>query len=173
MKNLKMLILLSIVLQALSSMACTGETLYNGIVLPDEWPPRTYEMTREPMPVPYLENPPEDIPIDVGRQLFVDDFLIETTTLQRTFHQPEYCEQNPVIKPDKPWENQRRGWFAAPFSGGAWFDPADNLFKMWYTGGFLATTCYATSKDGIHWEKPELDVNKGTNIVVEPTNNGV
>jgi hypothetical protein len=25
--------------------------------------------------VPYLENPPAVIPIDVGRQLFVDDFL--------------------------------------------------------------------------------------------------
>ncbi|MHC4725432.1 MAG: hypothetical protein ACYS9V_14525 [Planctomycetota bacterium] len=172
MKNGKVLILISIVLMVLAGLVNAGEILYNGIVLPDEWPPRTYEMTREPMPVPYLENPPEDIPIDVGRQLFVDDFLIETTTLQRTFHQPEYCEQNPVIKPDKPWENQRRGWFAAPFSGGAWFDPADNLFKMWYTGGFLATTCYASSKDGIHWEKPELDVYKGTNIVVKPTNNG-
>ncbi|MHC4690972.1 MAG: hypothetical protein ACYS5F_15300 [Planctomycetota bacterium] len=75
MKNGKVLILISIVLMVLAGLVNAGEILYNGIVLPDEWPPRTYEMTREPMPVPYLENPPEDIPIDVGRQLFVDDFL--------------------------------------------------------------------------------------------------
>ena len=52
----------------------SGETLYNGIKLPEQWPPRVDKLTREPMPVPYLENPPEVIVIDVGRQLFVDDF---------------------------------------------------------------------------------------------------
>ena len=171
MKKLKLLILFFMIALFLSAQK-SGNTLYNGIILPDEWPPHIDELTREPMPVPYLEDPPEVIPIDVGRQLFVDDFLIDESTLERTFHQPDYCEQNPVIKSDKPWENQSRGLFAAPFSGGAWFDPADNLFKMWYTGGYMATTCYSTSKDGIHWKKPELDVNKGTNIVLEPTNNG-
>jgi len=141
---------------------------YNGIVLPGEWPPNYGPLTRDPRPVPYLENRPDIVPIDVGRQLFVDDFLIEGTTLQRRFHTPEYHPANPVLKPDKPWENQRGGWFAAPFSGGAWYDPADGLFKMWYTGGYLASMCYATSKDGVHWEKPELDVREGTNVVLEP-----
>ena len=64
-------------------------SLYNGIVLSEDWPPRrTREdlLAFEPMRVPYLENPPEVIPIDLGRQLFVDDFLIENTTLRRTFH---------------------------------------------------------------------------------------
>tara|TARA_E500000331_G_scaffold329810_1_gene350794 strand:- start:1299 stop:1871 length:573 start_codon:yes stop_codon:yes gene_type:complete len=28
--------------------------------------------------------------------------------------------------------------------------------------------CYATSKDGIHWEKPDLDVREGTNVVLHP-----
>ena len=37
------------------------------------------------MPAPYLVHPPEIIPIDVGRRLFMDDFLIEETTLERTF----------------------------------------------------------------------------------------
>ena len=139
-------------------MVSGGEPLKtNGIELPAEWPPVYSELTREPRPVPYLENPPSVIPIDIGRQLFVDDFLIEKTSLQRRFHTPEYHEE-PVIHPEKPWENQRRGWFAAPFSGGAWYDPEDELFKMWYTAGWLASMCYATSKDGIHWEKPNLDV---------------
>jgi hypothetical protein len=172
MKNWKVLILISMVLAVLTSLVSAGETLYNGIELPDEWPPRYESITRELMTVPYLKNPPEVIIIDVGRQLFVDDFLIEKTTMKRTFHKPEYHRANPVIKPDKPWEDKSVGWFAAPFSGGAWYDPDDKLFKMWYTGGFLASTCYATSKDGIHWDKPKLDVQKGTNIVLEPVAEG-
>jgi hypothetical protein len=83
----------------LTIFSCSGETLYNGIVLPNQWPPRRIELKREPMPVPYLNNPPAVIPIDVGRQLFVDDFLIEKTTLKRSFHQPEYYSRNPVIRP--------------------------------------------------------------------------
>lgn len=156
----------------LGSSAFSGEKLYNGIVLPDEWPPKNILLNRKPMPVPYLDNPPTVIYIDIGRQLFIDDFLIEKTTMTRTFHKPEYYKNNPVIKPDKSWENQRRGPFAAPFSGGSWYDPADNLFKIWYTGGYLATTCYAVSKDGINWEKPELDIKEGTNIVVDPVHDG-
>jgi hypothetical protein len=151
-----------------ASRAAAGEVLYNGIALPDAWPPKYDRPPNEPMPVPYLANPPEVIPIDVGRQLFVDDFLVQETTLKRTFHRVEYCKDNPVVKPDQPWENKRRGWFAAPFSGGVWFDPQDKLFKMWYCGGYLATVCYATSKDGIRWEKPKLDFQPGTNFLFEP-----
>ena len=144
-----------------------GERLYNGIVLPEQWPPDYGGWTREPMPVPYLENPPEVINIDVGRQLFVDDFLIEETTLQRTFHQPTYYEGNPIIKPDKEWEHHGPAPFAGPFSGGVWYDPRDELFKMWYTGGYIKYSCYTTSNDGIHWEKTEQDVVPGTNIVID------
>ena len=78
-----------------------GQTLYNGIVLPEDWPPRMAQLPRDPVQPPYLESPPKVIPIDVGRQLFVDDFLVEQTTLTRTFHQAEYYEQNPVLKPDQ------------------------------------------------------------------------
>ena len=149
-----------------------GETLYNGIELPDQWPPSYDRNPREPMPVPYLQSPPAVIPIDIGRQLFVDDYLISETTLIREFHQPEYHKANPILKPEKPWENKSIGWFAAPFSGGAWYDPTDKLFKMWYTGGFLASTCYATSKDGIHWKRPKLGIEGETNIVLEPVKKG-
>src|SRR5207302_953214 len=31
--------------------------------------------------------------------------------------------------------------------------------------GITRSTCYATSRDGIRWEKPKLDVRNGTNIV--------
>ena len=125
--------------------------LYNGIVLPEAWPPDYGEITRGPMPVPYLADPPAVIPIDVGRQLFVDDFLIETTALRRTFHQAEYCTENPVIRQGEP------GGYKAPFSGGAFYDPADNRFKIWYTGG-ESTLWYATSADGIEWELDEFGI---------------
>ena len=128
-------------------------------------------MRRELAPPPYLLSPPDVISIDLGRQLFVDDFLIEHTTLTRVFHSAEYHDGNPILVPDRPWE---RGEIAddsavMPYSDGVWYDPAERLFKMWYRGGSrrTASTCYAVSQDGIAWEKPELDVEAGTNIVHE------
>lgn len=142
-----------------------GERLYNGIELPVPWPPDEGPLSRKALPMPpYLVSPPAVIPIDVGRQLFVDDFLVESTTLQRVYHVPEYYPHNPVLSPDRPWE-QEDGPTAMVFSDGVWWDPQDQLFKMWYMGGYVRGTCYATSQDGIHWEKPELDVVPGTNIV--------
>ncbi len=143
-----------------------GETLYNGIRLPSAWPPRQTAITREPMPPPYLISPPPVIPIDVGRQLFVDDFLVAETTLKRTFHTAQYCSDCPVLKPDHPWERTGNHPTAMPFSDGVWYDPQDKLYKMWYMGGSGASTCYAASHDGIHWEKPDLDVQPGTNVVL-------
>jgi hypothetical protein len=147
-----------------------GETLYNGIRLPAPWPPRAEKLTREPMSPPYLASPPAVITIDVGRQLFVDDFLIEKTTLSRTYHRAEYHPDSPVLKPDKPWETAAQsGGQPAPtamvFSDGVWYDPAEGLFKMWYMGGYVQSTCYATSEDGIGWTKPALAIQPGTNVV--------
>ena len=141
-------------------------TLPTGLQSPSQWPPRARSLTREPMEVPYLRSPPAVIPIDLGRQLFVDDFLIDQTALRRTFHQAEYHPASPVIRPDRPWEREGALPTAMVFSDGVWYDPADKLFKMWYMGGYTTTTCYATSKDGIHWEKPSLDVEPGTNVVL-------
>ena len=118
-----------------ASLCRCGETLYNGIVLPDQWPPAVSELTRAPLDTPpYLATPPAVIPIDVGRQLFVDDFLVETTTLARTLHQPQYHPGNPVLRPEKHWET---GPLARTmvFSDGVWYDPADKLFKAWYVEG--------------------------------------
>ncbi len=58
------------------------------------------------------------------------------------------------------------------FSDGVWFDPKDQLFKAWYWTAATSqkplqfATCYASSADGIHWDKPVLDVVPGTNIVL-------
>ncbi len=138
-----------------------AETLYNGIRLPSPWPPRPEGVPKDPVTPPYLVSPPDVIPIDVGRQLFVDDFLVAEATLRRTHHRAAYHPASPVLRPDKPWEDN----IAMAFSDGVWHDPKDGLFKMWYMGGRQRATCYATSRDGLHWEKPELDVKPGTNIV--------
>jgi len=147
-----------------------GERLYNGIVLPKEWPPRTVDpKDTSPMAAPYLENRPAHVPIDVGRQLFVDDFLVETSSLKRVFHRPEKYAGNPVLKPETPLE--LNGTFddsAVVKGGGLWWDPAEQIFKLWYEAGWLKTIAYATSRDGLHWERPALDVNPGSNQVLPP-----
>lgn len=136
-----------------------GETLYNGIVLPEEWPPRAGELPRDPVKPSYLADPPAVIPIDTGRQLLVDDFLVERTDLHRIFYRPAYHGANPVLKPDRPWELAGR-IHAMPFSDGVWFDPEEDLYRMWYYagGGEKGSTCYAFSRDGIQWEKPEMEI---------------
>ncbi len=144
-----------------------GEVLYNGIRLPDIWPPVRDAVPYEPMECPYLAAPPAVIPIDVGRQLFVDDFLIADSTLERVFHQAVYHPACPLVKPEHPWESTARGAVSMVFSDGVWFDPADRLFKMWYMSGYWGPTAYAFSEDGIRWTKPRLDVVPGTNIVLD------
>jgi hypothetical protein len=153
-----------------------GSTLYNGIRLSQPWPPRYQGLSPTPLTPPYLVDRPGVVPIDVGRQLFVDDFLIEQTTLTRTFHSAEYYPHNPIVSPSTPWEKfdeyaqrtkTRSNPAAMPFSDGVFYDPDDRLFKMWYMGGYSQNTCYATSTDGITWIKPALDVVPGTNIVTK------
>ncbi len=142
-----------------------GETLYNGIKLPAAWPPRSPDLAKDLETPAYLSSPPAVIPIDVGRQLFVDDFLVAETTLTRTHHVATYHPSSPVLKPDREWEMDKDGGVAMVFSDGVWYDPKDRLFKMWYLGGPQRATCYATSEDGLKWTKPALDVKPGTNIV--------
>lgn len=150
---------------------CAGNILPNGIQLPADWPPKlsfpeNYH-AHPPMRVPYLESPPPVIPIDGGRQLFVDDFLVEDSAWVRAFHKPVKHPGNPVFFPQTPWE--RDGKLPActvSKCGGVWFDEADGLFKMWYMGRYTGPICYATSRDGVRWERPELDVVPGTNIVI-------
>src|SRR5262245_5191768 len=86
-----------------------GETLYNGIHLPSPWPPKIAEIPRDPVTPPYLKAPPAVIPIDTGRQLLVDDFLVAETTLRRTFHVPRPHPDSPLVRPDRPWEKRGQG----------------------------------------------------------------
>lgn len=147
-----------------------GEWLYNGIRLPKEWPPRSLDpKSTAPMPVPYLEHPPEVLPIDIGRQLFVDDFLIESTDLKRSFHKARKYEENPVLSPVTELEiNPPGNAIACPKSGGVWWDATQQVFRMWYEAGWIHAICYATSLDGLHWDRPNLDLQPGTNRILDP-----
>src|SRR5436305_59160 len=79
--------------------AAGGELLYNGIRLGDPGPPRRRALDDYPVRAPYLDSPPPVISIDLGRQLFVDDFRIEETTLVRRCHPATYLDINPVLRP--------------------------------------------------------------------------
>lgn len=153
-----------------------AQTLHNSITLPDQWPPRRPLPTvRHEMPVPYLENKPAVIPINTGRQLFVDNFLISETNLKSIYHTPNFYAGNPVLEPDKEWEKTSEGaLYASPFSDGIWYDEKDGKYKMWYLAGAgmmhkedrqTFYTCYAESEDGKMWKKVNQDVVPGTNIV--------
>lgn len=140
----------------LAAISLSAEVLSNGIALPDAWPPKN-TATRKYKAVPYLASPPAVIPIDQGRQLLVDDYLVASTSLKRTFHRPQMHPATPVLRRERETE------YAAPFSDGLFYDPAVKLFRAWYRCD--KNTCYATSQDGITWTRPSLDVVPGTNIV--------
>ena len=105
-------------------------------------------------------------PLSHHAQLLLDDHLVERYEgLKRTIHQPEMHPANPVLVPEHPWE-----YAAALLWGTVIYDDQDKIFKMWYmtwgndAGGALpgwrTPVCYATSGDGIHWEKPKLRLHK-------------
>jgi len=106
------------------------------------------------------------IQIGSEEQLFLDDYLIERLeNIARCINPAAKHPAGPVLKPDKGWEEN-----LALLFGRVIYDDEVHIFKMWYycDGGQLA---YATSKDGIHWEKPELDAviigGQKTNLVIE------
>src|SRR5690606_13893417 len=132
------------------------EKLYNGIELPDQWPPRVLDPASvEPMAVPYLQRPPKVIPVDVGRQLYVDDFLIEKTTLKRSYHQAQKFEGNPVFKAETALEKKLNNVVYLG-QGGVFYEPREQRFKMFYTAGWRGPLALATSPDLKTWSRPEL-----------------
>ena len=137
------------------------EKLYNNIILEDDF----RNSISDAQAVPYLQQPPAVIDVTVGRQLFVDDFLIEKTDLTPEYHKPEDYEGNPVLQAETPWEIAQAP-VACPKSGGVWYDEEEKIFKMWYEAGWLRHSAYATSTDGINWERPDVGVVEGTNIIL-------
>ncbi len=151
----------------LKSVKLSDNARYNGIVIPEGWKFETDKGNGYRAEIPYLVSSekggyaPEVVNIDVGRQLFVDDFLIDKSDLKRTYHNAVIRDE-PVFKAERPWE---KGNSAVPVSGGLWYDEEDKLFKMWYSAGFCLRLAYAESRDGIHWERPDIN-GDGTNILL-------
>jgi hypothetical protein len=95
------------------------------------------------------------IPLGSRLELFVDDFLIERldgTTLK--LHEP-MCA-GVALRFDRPWEGAFSGYVTVLKDG--------DRFRMYYRGLPKArrdgsedeVTCYAESRDGLAWAKPEL-----------------
>ena len=130
-----------------------------------------------------------------SRYLLLDSRIIgKTENVQLTVGVVQKDRNNPLFKEDKPWEPR----FDNPYCS-IIYDEEEQIFKCWYSifikvgpdddfpGEAIASekrawakwtegfrdygVCYATSKDGIHWEKPELGVikfngSKKNNIVI-------
>jgi len=101
--------------------------------------------------------------------LFLDGWTLEFLRgFERRVKQPVKHEGNPILAPERPHEFSR-----VQLYGTVLRDPASGLFKMWYSTHKLtervSTLCYATSADGYSWERPDLDVVAGTNIVLDRT----
>lgn len=115
-------------------------------------------------------------PIDVGtrKQLFIDDLFFRSSRgVELVVHSP--VAAGVAIKADRPWEKGGLQSYHTIVP-----DPAAGHIKMYYMC-FVREPgaqpekrhilCYATSPDGIHWEKPNLGLidfhgSKQNNIVM-------
>ncbi|HOW71978.1 MAG TPA: hypothetical protein PKY77_15370 [Phycisphaerae bacterium] len=87
-------------------------------------------------------------------QLFIDDWLVaEKSGLQKTWHAFEKYAANPVLAADRPWEGSVVYLYGTVL-------PAEKGpgYRMWYHSWAEGEyrKLYATSSDGLKWEKPEL-----------------
>ena len=132
------------------------------------------------------------------RYLVLDSRIIESEeNMQLTVGVVQKDKNNPLFKEDKPWEPR----FDNPYCS-VIYDEEEKIYKCWYSiftrsggrGDFPGEglpsdkrawvkwregrrgfgLCYATSKDGIKWTKPELGLidfngSKKNNIVIEYT----
>jgi len=96
-------------------------------------------------------------PIEIGaqRELFVDDYLIESMEgVSLRMHAPVECET--VLRFDAPWEGRYCGYVTVIDDGGTYRMYYRGLPRAKADGSNLEVTCYAESDDGIAWRKPEL-----------------
>ena len=121
-------------------------------------------VTPAAIPVPGI------IDVKNRKQLFVDDWLIATKSrVSKYMGCPEKHSGNPLIVADKAWECENPGAVRLPLAGvqicgqTVIYDTDEQIFKMWYNpyaffAGKVRPWCYAISKDGYKWEKPNLGI---------------
>jgi hypothetical protein len=122
-----------------------------------------------------IQEDSSDTIFNIGfrRELFIDDFLIKTReNIELLMHSP--VKKEIVMVYDKPWEGSGSD-FQVVFRD-------NDILRMYYMGAQLTNNegtkfgghpvyaCYAESKDGIHWTKPDLELfefegSKKNNIV--------
>lgn len=94
--------------------------------------------------------------IDIGsrRELFVDRYLIDSMHgVRLRLQTPQYA--GVALTCDQPWEGAYSQYFTIIRDG--------DIYRMYYRGlpvladnSNLESTCYAESRDGIHWAKPNI-----------------
>ena len=98
--------------------------------------------------------------VEAPWHLFLDDHSVTRSTgFQQVLHYPE--ARGVVLRPEKPWET---------FGVTPWYvgQRKDGLYECYYQtlwwkqgGGSTNRIAYAISKDGIDWEKPDLNLVEG------------
>lgn len=117
---------------------------YNGIVNADPFPPKNIDLySGEPIPVPYLETPPAVIDITVGRQLFVDDFLIACADGVKVVSHKPVKYGKPVLVPETDTEKKFDMPFVGCNSSGLIYDGEKT--KLYYQASWLGQLCIAES----------------------------
>lgn len=106
--------------------------------------------------------------LDIGTrsQLLLNrDLVYESHQVVFTQHAARKHPDNPLMTADQPWE----GRYVSSFGGTVLYDESAQLFKMWYTCGSSPDyfdhrgICYATSRDGLTWNKPLVGQRKAKN----------
>ena len=100
----------------------------------------------------YLEEGTMADHIGAERQLLIDDHLVENLAgLKRVLQRPDKLDA-PVLEGDEPGG----GWEVSIIGNSLHYDEEDGCFKAWYDS--TTGVAYATSQDGVHWDKPSLGI---------------
>ena len=99
------------------------------------------------------------MPYDPDLHLMCHPFEVQTVEdMRRTWNRPDRLQATPVLAPTEPWEGT-----SVVTWGTVHRDPATGRFTMWYHAWNPdrpppneTLVCYATSSDGIQWDKPHL-----------------
>ena len=100
----------------------------------------------------------DDTVCDIGssRQLFIDDWLVASLdNAEFQIHRPERKEIA-VEFGSVPWEGNSQGYFSL-INDGRW---RHLYYDAWgrFDKSIPLTLCYMRSRDGIHWERPNLGI---------------